>query len=184
MRRALAALALVAACAAPPPPAPEPVFRDASVAVASKAALDPARLAGRWHGAAWFPDGFRAGCAGLTLDYAPLPGGAMSRSERCLGADGAPLRARGGVARPDGPGRLRLEGPDGAEPLWVLWTDEAYRVAVVAHPGGRGGAILARGLPLRADLGRAAATVLDFNGFRTMALTGPVESFSRAGSTP
>ena len=168
MRRALALCLALAACADTTPLAPLlPSYRDPAVPIASKADFDPARFVGTWREVASFPVPFQAGCAGATATYGPRPDGALSVRNVCLDADGAERRAIEGEAVPTGPGRLRvtLEGVPFPAPLWVLWTDADYRVAVLGQPDGRAGWILARDTPLRADLREAAERVLAFNGY-------------------
>ncbi|WP_286789544.1 lipocalin family protein, partial [Thioclava sp. UBA3469] len=53
----------------------------------------------------------------------------------------------------------------GGEPIWVLWVDFDYRVAVLGTPSGRWGMILSRQTPPRPDLIKAARDVMDFNGY-------------------
>ena len=168
MMRALPLILLLGACANTTPVSPFlQSYRDAGVPIASKADLDPARLAGRWYEIASYPVPFARDCAGATADYAPRPDGTIALRNTCLGADGTVLRAIDGIARPTGPGRLRvrLDGVPFGAPLWILWTDADYRVAVMGQPDGRAGWILARERALRPDLKRAAREVLDFNGY-------------------
>ncbi|WP_236687824.1 lipocalin family protein [Jannaschia aquimarina] len=149
-----------------------PSYRDASVPIASKADFDPARFAGRWYQIAAYPVPFQNGCASATAEYAPRPDGTLAVRNTCLGPQGDPIRAITGTATPDGPGRLDVElsGVPFSAPLWILWTDADYRVAVLGQPDGRAGWILARDRRLRADLRAAARTVLEFNGYRLDAL--------------
>ena len=170
MRRTLVLLTVLAACAeedATPPAPLLPSYRDQAVAIASKADFEPARFAGTWREVASYPLPFQRGCAGATATYSLRPGGTLGVRNACLGADGAELRAIEGTAVPTGPGRLSvdLDGVPFDAPLWVLWTDADYRVAVLGQPDGRGGWILARELPLRSDLRTAAERVLAFNGY-------------------
>lgn len=163
MRLAFAFVALLAACA----PATSPTargFRDPSVTLASVADLDPARLAGRWHEVARFPDG---GCAGGTVEYATTAPGALDIVEACGG------RAARGRAERSGPGRFRVSrgsGGSGATEEWVLWLDANARTAVIVRPDGMSGRILDRTPEGSEDRMRAARTVLDFNGFDPRAL--------------
>jgi apolipoprotein D and lipocalin family protein len=57
-------LVLLGACAAP-----FASYRDASVTIASAAAFDPVRYAGRWYEIARFPVPFQAGCTDTVADY-------------------------------------------------------------------------------------------------------------------
>lgn len=144
-----------------------PSYRDAEVTIASKADFDAGRFAGRWVEVASYPLPFQSGCAGATAAYTLTEAQDITVLNTCLDATGAPLRTIEGRAEISGPGRLsvRLDGVPFAAPLWVLWTDADYRVAVLGQPDGRGGWILARETPLRPDLLRAAREVLDFNGY-------------------
>ncbi|WP_371154803.1 lipocalin family protein [Jannaschia sp. 2305UL9-9] len=150
-----------------------PSYRDADVAIASKADFDPARYAGLWHEVARFPVPFQNGCAGATAEYTAPTGGVIGVRNTCLDADGAPVRSITGTAEVTGPGRLavNLNGVPLTAPLWVLWTDAGYRTAVLGQPDGRAGWILNRDPVIPADRLRAALTVLDFNGYDTGQLT-------------
>lgn len=160
--RTLVPLLLLAACAAPPAESPPARYRDPGAVIASKADLDPARLAGPWFEVARLPPS--AACARPQLSI--RPSGTLLRIAGPCGA--APV-----LATVSGPGRLRLA--DGQE-RWVLWTDEAYRTAILVAPDGTAGMILNRAPALPVDRLRAALAVLDFNGFRTDALV-----FARSG---
>jgi apolipoprotein D and lipocalin family protein len=87
----------------------------------------------------------------------------------CLDDAGRATRSIAGEAEVTGPGRLavRLDGVPGAAPLWVLWTDEGYRTAVLGQPDGRAGWILDRSPRSSPDRIAAALEVLDFNGYAT-----------------
>lgn len=167
MKRTLALLVLLTACENTTPVAPLlPSYRDPDVTIASKADFQPERFAGRWVEIASYPLPFQAGCAGATAEYIPSETG-LSVRNTCLDETGAPVRSIEGSAEIAGPGRLRvnLDGVPFSAPLWVLWTDADYRVAVLGQPDGRAGWILARDPSLRSDLWRAAREVLDFNGY-------------------
>jgi apolipoprotein D and lipocalin family protein len=144
-----------------------PNYRDASVPIASKADFDPARFAGRWFEIARFPVPFQEGCDAAMAEYGPPRGGTLSVRNTCLDAEGRPLRSIAGRADLVGPGRLavRLRGVPFVSPYWVLWTDEAYRSAVVATPNGRAAWILNREASMPEDRYIAAREVLEFNGF-------------------
>lgn len=154
MRLALLPI-LLAACSAPAI-VPTQTFRDPSALLSSKADHDPARLAGRWHEVARFPDGV---CAGGTVDYAVSSGGALAATESCGG--GTVTRS----VEPDGPGRMRIVRGETRRVEWVLWMDTGARTVVLVQPDGSGGRILDRARTLPPDRRRAAETVLDFNGF-------------------
>jgi apolipoprotein D and lipocalin family protein len=149
-----------------------PNYRDDSVAIASKADLDPVRFAGRWHEIARFPLPFQRGCAGSVAEYGPPKDGRLSVRNLCLDAAGRVTRAIEGSATVVGPGRLevRLDGVPVFAPYWVLWVDEAYRTAVVATPDGSSAWILNRSESISADRYLAALEVLSFNGFDTSRL--------------
>ncbi len=152
---------MLAACAVP-----VASYRDPAVPIASAAAFDPSRYAGRWHEIARFPVPFQEGCTDTVADYAPRADGTLGVVNACL-RDGA-LRRIEGVARPVGPGRLEVsfDGvPFVAAPYWVLWVAEDYRSAVVGVPSGRAGWILHRDPVMPADRLRAARAVLAFNGY-------------------
>lgn len=167
MTRYLPLLLVLAACEATTPVAPLlPSYRNPDVTIASKADFDLTRFTGTWIEIASFPVPFQSGCDGALAEYTAT-GTGLSLRNTCLDETGAPLRAIEGTALPTGPGRLQvsLDGVPFPAPLWVLWTDADYRVAVLGQPDGRAGWILARSAPLRPDLLRAAREVLDFNGY-------------------
>src|SRR6056297_796325 len=144
-------------------------YRDTSVTIASAAAFDPARYAGRWYEIARFPVPFQAECAGAIAEYGAPEDGVLSVRNLCLDAAGTVTASITGEARPVGPGRLRvtLDGVPFIAPYWVLWTDQSYRTDVVATPDGHAGWILNRERDLPDDRRAAAIEVLKFNGFRT-----------------
>ena len=147
---------LVAACAAPAiAPTGTPTFRDPGAILSSQAGFEPARLAGRWHEVARFPDG---ACMGGTVDYRMAAGG-LAVTETCGGL------SVGGSVEPAGPGRLEVRRGAARSTDWVLWMDADARTIVLAHPDGSGGRILDRGRTMPPDRRRAAETVLEFNGF-------------------
>jgi apolipoprotein D and lipocalin family protein len=144
-----------------------PSYRDRSVTIASKADFDPARYAGRWYEIARFPVPFQSGCQGAVAEYGPPADGVLSVRNLCLDAAGTVRGAATGKASLTGPGRLTvtLDGVPFRAPLWVLWTDEDYRTAVLGQPDGRAGWILARTPTIPEDRLRAAQEVLKFNGY-------------------
>lgn len=167
--RALALLALLAACdPGGAPPGADP-YRDATVAMASKADFDADRFAGRWHEVARFSDPATAGCAGIVTEWARSAAG-FDVARACLGPGGDTLGTATGTATVAPLGRLTLTLDGVTVPHWVLWADADYRTAILALPDGRGAAILDRGRTPPADRLRAALEVLDFNGFDTGAL--------------
>lgn len=158
MRRLIWAAALgLAACAVP---APAPGLREGGAWISSAALFDPARFAGRWKVA----ESGTPGCAGATQDWAyDGHGGYALSGVDCSGAKPAVLAGRAVVTGPGG--RITPDTGFGREPVWVLWVDQDYRVAVLGTPSGRFGMVLARDLPARADLRTAAHEVLSFNGY-------------------
>lgn len=167
------ALAVVLAGCADPLPDEEvgglfEVYRDTTVPIASKALFEPEKYLGTWYEIARFPVPFEAGCAGVTAEYGALPDGAISVLNTCRTLDGAVRSTIAGSAEVVGPGRLAVSFPSvpfGAADYWVLWTDDAYRTAVVGAPNGRSGWILNRTPDISQDRLTAAREVLDFNGY-------------------
>jgi apolipoprotein D and lipocalin family protein len=171
MKRLLFALCL-ASCAAPLPDEPIgglfEVYRDTDVQIASKALFEPQKYLGDWYEVARFPVPFERGCAGVTAEYGQDPDGRLTVLNTCRNLDGTTKSTIRGFAEVVGPGRLKVSFPTlpfGASDYWVLWTDDAYRTAVVGAPDGRSGWILNREPTIPADRLRAAREVLDFNGY-------------------
>jgi len=151
-------LLALAGCVQPEPE--KPGLRNPQAMISSAALFDPARFQGDWLVAA-------------------------SGTPRCMGArqtwrwDGKTGFALEGVdcslARPSvlggravltGPGaRMVPDAAFGRAPVWVLWVDQDYRIAVLGTPSGRFGQVIVRDLPGRPDLMTAAREVLDFNGY-------------------
>ncbi|WP_164738086.1 lipocalin family protein [Frigidibacter oleivorans] len=165
MRRALLALLLLAACAGP---ADRQGYRDPRATIASAALFDPARFAGDWFVLADFPAG-TAACGVTRESWRSVGPGRFTVTGTACGPRGA-IRFDG-RATVTGPGRIDLAAPARAElegaPVWVLWVDADYRVAVLGTPSGRFGTILGRSPERRGDLFAAAREVLDFNGYTT-----------------
>ena len=165
--RGLLLLGLLVACA---PAAPTQTFRDPDITIASKADFDPAGFSGRWYEIAQLSDA--ASCPVLDVI---VTDGRLFLEELC--AEGR--RSRGATLA--GPGRLALS--DGTE-LWILWIDANNRTAIVASPDGGIARILDRGTDVAEDRWRAALDVLEFNGFRTEALTELPATAGRIGQYP
>jgi len=150
---ALAVAAALAACA------PQAVRRDPDIRIASVMAFDAMRFAGAWQVVA----SHTPGCAWADMGWAARADGWALSGTECTGAAPAPLAAE---ARLVGPGaRIEAGGAFGGEPVWVLWVDQDYRVAVLGTPSGHWAMIVARPGAARADLIAAARDVLAFNGY-------------------
>lgn len=163
---AAAVLVLLGGCAVP-----VESYRDTSVTIASAAAFDPARYAGRWYEIARFPVPFQAGCTDTVAEYTPRADGTIDVVNTCL-VNGAPRRIEG-EAQLTGPGRLAVSFdsvPFVSAPYWVLWVAEDYGSAVVGVPSGRAGWILNRSPEMSPDRLAAAKEVLAFNGYDTSRL--------------
>lgn len=160
-RIALLALIVLAACAAKPTgPAG---FRAVEAPIWSAAAFAPSQVAGQWQQVAAFAaDGTQ--CPAGAIAFQPVAEGLRLSGQLCLDGKVTPVT---GLARPVGPGRLRVEGQ---EDWWVLWVDSGYRTLAIGTPSGRFGFVLDRG-PIPADRLTAAREVFDFNGYATGALT-------------
>lgn len=142
-------------------PAEAPSLRDPKGMISSAVIFDPARFAGRWFVAA---SGV-PGCAGAAQDWVWDGRGAYQLSGVDCGAGAKPARLSGRAVM-TGPGaRFTPDAGFAKAPVWVLWMDQDYRVAVLGTPGGGFGMVLTRELPMRADLGAAAREVLGFNGY-------------------
>jgi len=152
-------LAALAACAA----GPQGGYRDGGRTIASAALFDPAKFADVWHIVAAY--GADATCGPLAQTWTPMGEGRFDVTGTACGPRGS--RAFAATAVLTGPGRITFDGPRGREELWVLWTDDTYRVAAIGTPDGSLGWIVARRPDVPADLYEAAREVLDFNGYDT-----------------
>lgn len=160
MRRLIVILVL-AGCTA----ATKGGFRDTTVTIASAAAFDPVRFAGRWYEIARYPTALEAGCSDTKADYLARPDGSLRVVNTCE-RDGVQRQIEG-IAEVTGPGRMTVRFDNVQEPAtyWVLWVAEDYRTAVVGVPSGAGGWILHRDRGISSDRLDAARRVLDFNGY-------------------
>ncbi|QUS34792.1 lipocalin family protein [Falsirhodobacter algicola] len=153
MRRlALLLLALAACTRAPAPPPAAEVFRDASAPIWSNASFDAQRLSGTWRQVA----GFGADCAPGAVRF---EGGRISGS-LCL--DGEERRFDGPITTA-GPARLLPAGE--SQPWWILWIDIDERSMAIGTPSGAFGFVLDRTGAIPADRLKAAAEILDWNGY-------------------
>lgn len=153
---------MLVGCAAPPPA----TSRNPETIIASAALFEPARFADVWHIVEATPP--ESGCGPLAETWVPDGPDRFRVTGTFCAAAGA--RAFAAEAAVTGPGRIRREGREGDDPLWVLWVDADYRVAVIGTPSGRFARILARRPDPRPDLIAAAREVLDFNGYDTARL--------------
>lgn len=156
----LAGLLALAACGSRPEPQRDQTpLRDPKGWISSAVVFDPARFGGRWYVA----ESGAAGCGGAVQHWAFDGSGYRVSGVDCAGT--APQRMDGRLAV-TGPGaRFTPQGAFGDLPVWVLWVDQDYRVAVLGTPSGRFGMVLSREMPPRSDLIVAARRVLDFNGY-------------------
>lgn len=152
---------LLAGCQ-PAPRSSEPGLRRPGTMIASAVMFDPARFSGDWVVA----QSGRAGCAGTHQSWIWNGQDRFALSGGDCSGTGA-LSALSGAAHLTGPGgRMQPDRSFQGEPIWVLWVDQDYRVAVLGTPSGRFLNVLARPQALgRGDLLTAAREVADFNGY-------------------
>lgn len=105
--------------------------------VASVAAVDLARYAGKWFETASFPMFFQRNCVGdTTAEYALAPDGKVDVTNRCR-TDSGFDEATGHASVVDGSANSRLKvsffWPFKAD-YWVIGLDADYRWAVVGNP--------------------------------------------------
>jgi len=118
--------ALVGGCATGPAPA-------------TVAKVDLSKYAGTWYEIARLPQGFEAGCAGVTATYTPLPDGKIEVLNRCHeGTLSGKLREIKGTARvTDAPANAKLKvtffWPFEGD-YWIFRLDDTYTTAVVGSP--------------------------------------------------
>lgn len=133
--------------------------RDPAAFISSASLFEADKFAGTWRVAG----SYTTGCTGAEQVWAQTSDGWDISGIDCSGATPAALS---GHAKLTGPGgRISPVGGYGDEPVWVLWVDQDYRVAVLGAPSGHYAMILTRPGMARGDLLNAAREVLDFNGF-------------------
>jgi apolipoprotein D and lipocalin family protein len=138
----------------------EPVNRrDPKALISSASLFEPNKFAGSWRVAG----SYTPGCLGAEQVWKQASGGWDISGIDCSGPAPAALSGHADLIGPGG--RILPKGGYGDEPLWVLWIDQDYRVAVLGAPSGHHAVILTRPGMARGDLVRAAKEVLDFNGF-------------------
>ncbi|MEM6372171.1 MAG: hypothetical protein AAF727_05255 [Pseudomonadota bacterium] len=131
------------------------VARDQAVPIGAIQRFEPAKFDGRWVvqsalPGAWDVASFSVSDAGTTW--------------REVGPQGA---ARADIAvRATGILRLDYDAAMTRD-LWVVWMDPDHNTVALGNPAGDVGVIATRAGQARADQQRAAAQVLDFNGYRT-----------------
>lgn len=148
-----------------------PTYRDASVPLAVTSRGDIATLYGTWQVRGAMPSRGQF----ETFDFAPEIGERISVSFTQRLCDEGNLCETSSSTWPAeriAQNRLRIlsDSRGGDEELWVLWTDEAARTAVIGSPDGRYGFILDREASGGEDRIGAARKILDFNGYDTSAL--------------
>lgn len=157
---ALIVLAVLGACRTPAPEA-APGLRRAGAMISSAVLFDPARFAGKWYVvASGVP-----GCAGAEQGWVWSGQGAFALSGIDCASGTKPHYLTGRAVMTGPGGRMMPDEGFSRAPVWVLWVDQDYRMAVLGTPGGQFGVVLSRELPPRGDLLRAAQEVLDFNGY-------------------
>lgn len=119
-------------------------------------AVDLARYAGRWYEVARLPNFFQKKCAReTTADYELLPDSGVRVINRCLRADGTPIRAEGRARLADRKGpasKLKVRFapailsflPMVWGDYWILDLTDDYSMALVGDPGRKYLWILAR----------------------------------------
>ncbi|QPZ92354.1 lipocalin family protein [Thioclava electrotropha] len=145
----------LAGCATPPETAS---LRKPGTLISSASLFDAERFGGEWH----VVESGIPGCSG-TQNWAW--DGKSTYRLRGTNCAITPAAVDEKVTLTGPGGRLLAKGAFGGEPIWVLWVDFDYRVAVLGTPSGRWGMILSRQTPPRPDLIKAARDVMDFNGY-------------------
>jgi len=106
--------------------------------LATVPSVDLQRYAGKWFEIAAYPHFFQRGCTGSTAEYAALPDGRISVTNRCV-KNGESVTVRGVARVVPGSGNARLKVRIGPAPFagdyWVIALDSRdYQWAVVGHP--------------------------------------------------
>lgn len=163
----LAAALALAGCASGPL-APDRSFRDTgqplSVTTRGNGMQDM--------GGPWFVRGYFPGDGGLAMvTFLPDLRGQQAvefRTEACLLSGDCETDTEIWMARPLGQNRWQLNR-EGEAPrqMWVVWVDDDFRTAAIGTPDGSYGWILDRRPEGGADRLRAAAEILNFNGYDT-----------------
>lgn len=168
---ALLLLAPLAACGRPPEAPPALSFRDRTRPIASTTRGGPADLAGEWVISMIFPSeqGFGANLrAGSRTTIIANSDEDVTWTVHSPPGDLA--RVMVGM-RLVGPGRYSMPAQPAPE-LWVLWTDDDFRTAVVGTPDGSFGWIMDRPGEASPDRAEAARRMLEFNGYDLSRLLG------------
>lgn len=156
MHRLIALAFLLSACVAQPPAAPQGAFRATDRQIYSSAVLNPARLPGKWKQVAGFGPA-QPGCKPGGVD---ITGKSALKAVFRLCLNGQDIRGSGPL-QPVGPGRFAIAGQE----WWVVWADGDYRTLAIGTPSGAFGFVLNRGGAISPDRMRAAAEILDWNGY-------------------
>ena len=153
------ALAFVAACGPQSPTTSDVVipFRNPTAQIGAISRFDLSAFAGTWQvrrsaGGAWLLKTF----AVQGNQWTEMGAGSALITERATGR--LTLAYDGGTARD----------------LWVLWVDEGHDTVALGTPDGSFGFVAQRRGVTRTDQVRAAAQVMDFNGYRTQDWTASV----------
>lgn len=145
--------------------------------VESVAAVDLERYAGRWYEIAKLPNRFQAGCAGGTVaDYAVLPDGRISVTNRCRTADGDTTEVQGvaRLARAEGPtSRLKVRFAPAVLSFlpfvwgdyWVLGLTADYGAALVGAPNRKYLWVLSRTEQLDGSVYDKLVSIAEAQGF-------------------
>lgn len=158
---------LIAALVLPPSLAAAVPAR-AEAPVASVAAVDLVRYAGKWYEIASFPMFFQRNCiADTTAEYALAPAGHVSVRNRCRTEDGYD-QAEGKATVVEGSSNSRLKvsffWPFRAD-YWIIGLDAEYRWAVVGNPNRKYLWILSRTPQMPPDLLDAARNAAVDQGY-------------------